>query len=62
MHDLDDDDNFSMRFQSLEEVVGQVCLLAATSRQHAATNVPSVLVVGVALLVVHSLQPCMHLP
>lgn len=24
MHDLDDDDNFSMRFQSLEEVVGQV--------------------------------------
>ena len=29
MHDLDDDDNFSMRFQSLEEVVGQVGLVAA---------------------------------
>ena len=27
MHDLDDDDNFSMRFQSLEEVVGQVNIL-----------------------------------
>ena len=24
MNDLDDDDNFSMRFQSLDEVVGQV--------------------------------------
>ena len=24
LNDLDDDDNFSMRFQSLEEVVGQV--------------------------------------
>ena len=25
MTDLDDDDNFSMRFQTLDEVVGQVC-------------------------------------
>ena len=25
MNDLDDDDNFSMRFQTLDEVVGQVC-------------------------------------
>ena len=24
MNDLDDDDNFSMRFQNLEEVLGQV--------------------------------------
>ena len=26
MNDLDDDDNFSMRFQSLDEVLGQVCI------------------------------------
>ena len=35
MTDLDDDDNFSMNFQTLDEVVGQVCsssgcLLATT--------------------------------
>ena len=26
MNDLDDDDNFSMRFQTLDEVLGQVCV------------------------------------
>ena len=29
MTDLDDDDNFSMRFQTLDEVVGQVCSCVA---------------------------------
>jgi len=29
MNDLDDDDNFSMRFQTLDEVVGQVCSYVA---------------------------------
>jgi hypothetical protein len=33
MTDLDDDDNFSMRFQTLDEVVGQVCSCVAFEKK-----------------------------